>query len=137
MSENKSHEKDRVIDMSAKKTEDEWAYFMQALFEKIVPSWFKLLGWILATGSVAYLVKKTGSLPLLIIEALSYGMLIGYFSYFFASVRLEPYDSWIRSRSSKLKIFLALQPRFVLTGVLILGIRVLSGHVIEQVQIAK
>lgn len=137
MSEDKSQGKDRIIDLSAKKTEDEWAYSAQALFEKITPLWFKWLGWVFATGGVAYLAKKTGSIPLKTIEIISYYILTMYFLYFFASIRVEPYHSWARSRSSKLEKFLALLPAFALAFAMILGARVLIDHVIEQVQIAK
>lgn len=137
MSEDENQGKDRIIDLSAKKTEDEWAYSAQAFFEKITPLWFKWLGWVFATGGVAYLAKKTGSIPLKIIETVSYLILALYFLYFFASFRVEPYHSWASSRSSKLKKFLALLPVIGLSLALVLGARVLISHIIEQIQIAK
>lgn len=137
MSEDDSQGKDRMIDLSAKKTEDEWAYSVQAFYEKITPLWFKWLGWVFATGGVAYLAKKTGSAALKAVEAVSYLLLTFYFVYFFASIRVEPYHSWASSRSSKLKRFLALLPAFGFAIALWLGVRELISHVIEQVQVGK
>ncbi len=137
MSENESKAKDRIINLSEKMTEDEWAYSAQAFFEKITPLWFEWMGWVFATGGVAYLAKKTGSIPLKAIEAISYITLTLYFTYFFASIRIEPYHSWALSRSSKLKRFLALLPVLVLAVALTFGAHVLIHYVIDQIQMAK
>ena len=132
-----SQGKDRIIDLSARKTEDEWAHTIQAFFEKITPLWFKWLGWVFAIGGVAYLADKTGSTPLKIIEAVSYIILNMYFLNVFSSIRVEPYYSWAANRPSKLKKVLALLPVFILTLALTLGTRELISHIIAQVKIAK
>lgn len=137
MSEDESQGNDRIIDLSTKKTEAEWSYSAQAFFEKVTPLWFKWLGWVFATGGVAYLAKKTGSASLKTIEEISYFLLAFYFMFFFTSIRVEPYHSWASSCTSKMKRFLALLPVYGLIVALVLGTRYLIGHIIEQVQIGK
>lgn len=103
-------EHDRKIDMFTKKTESEWAYAHQTFFEKLTPLWFKWPGWVFALGAVSYLAEKIGSMPLKVIESISYFILAFYFLFFFASFRVEPYHSWALSRQGKIKQFLALLP---------------------------
>ena len=137
MSEDDGKSKDRVIDFSARKTEDEWAYSIQDFYENVTALWFKWLGWILATGGIAFLAKKTGSVPLLVIQAISYFLLNWYFLYFFASIRVEPYHSWVKSQSSKSNRFFALIPVLCLAIALTLGVHMLIEHIITQVKLGK
>jgi len=137
MPEKDDQAKDRIVDLSIKRTEDEMAYAAQGFFENITPLWFKWLGWVFATGGVAYLAKETSSTILEMIEVISYFILTFYFLYFFASIRLEPYHSWAVSRPSKFKRFLALLPAFCLGVAMTLGTRALINYVIQQIQIAK
>ena len=137
MSKNEIKRKDRIINLSKKMTEAEWAYSAQAFFEKITPLWFEWLGWAFTTGGVAYLAKRTDSMPLKILEAISYVVITLYFLYFFASIRIEPYHSWADGHSTKLKRFLAFLPYIILASALAFGARVLVNNVIEQVQITK
>jgi hypothetical protein len=137
MNDEAKTELDRKIDLFAKKTEDEWAYAVQAFFETIAPLWFKWLGWVFALGGVSYLAQKTGSVALKGIEAVSYVILAMYFLQFFASIRVEPYHSWALSQKGTVKRFLALLPIVIMTLLLVWGSRELIDHVIEQVKIAK
>lgn len=137
MSKDDVETKDRIIDLSKKNSEDGWSYAAQRFFERLTALWFKWLGWIFATGGVAFLAKKTGSVPLFIIETISYFLLTWYFLYFFASIRVEPYNSWARGRSSKGKRTLALLPAFSAAITLTLGARLLIGHVITQIQLGQ
>ncbi len=85
-----NHERDRIVDLSAKKTESEWALSAQGFFEKFTPLWFKWIGWIFAVGGIAFLSQQTGSIVLEGLETISYVLLFQYFIYFFASIRIEP-----------------------------------------------
>ena len=82
MSDKEDKAPDRVIDLCARKTEDEWAYSAQALYETFTPLWFKWVGWTIALGGISYLAEKTASTPLKVIESISYFLL----SFYFASV---------------------------------------------------
>ena len=101
---------DRVIDLSAKKSESDWAYGGQVFFESLAKLWFTWLGWILAIGAIAALEAKTGSLALDIIKEISYLILSFYFLYFLSSIRIEPYHSWSLSKpvNFKKRIYLSL-----------------------------
>jgi hypothetical protein len=137
MPENQPEGKDRVIDFAASKTETEWAFAAQSFFEAFTHQWFKWIGWIFAIGGIAYIAAKTGSVVLKVLEQISFVLLWFYFMYFFASLRIQPYYKWARSRPSQLKRALALIPMLFLALVLTLGVRALISHVIEQIQIAK
>lgn len=137
MSDKESDSPDRVIDLFAKKTEDEWAYSAQAFYETFTPLWFKWVGWTIALGGIAYLAEKTASTPLKVIESISYFLLSLYFGYFFASLRIEPYHSWAQSKSSKVGRFLALLPFLLFALAMWLGTRELITHVVEQVKLVK
>lgn len=137
MSSTDDKARDRIIDLKAKKTEDEWAYAAQGFYEALTPLWFKWLGWTIALGGVSYLAEKTGSTPLRVIEATSYVLLSLYFAYFFASFRIEPLDSWARSRTSRMGRFFALLPIFFAAIAMWWGTRELVGHVVEQVKLVQ
>lgn len=138
MSDKEDKAPDRIIDLTAKKTEDEWAYAAQEFYETVTPLWFKWIGWTIALGGISYLVDKTGSTPLKVIESISYFLLSFYFAYVFASFRIEPFHSWaIRSRTSRKGRFFALLPFFILAAAMFWGTRELIEHVVEQVKLVK
>jgi hypothetical protein len=137
MSDKENKAPDRIIDLTAKKTEDEWAYAAQSFFETVTPLWFKWVGWTIALGGILYLADKTGSTPLKAIESISYFLLSFYFAYFFASFRIEPFDSWAKSRTSRMGRFFALLPFLILVVAMWWGTRELIEHVVEQVKLMK
>lgn len=137
MSDKEGNSPDRVVNLSAKKTEDEWAYSAQAFFETFTPLWFKWVGWIIALGGISYLAEKTTSTPLKIIESISYILLGFYFLYFFASFRIEPYHSWAKSKTSKTGRFFALLPALLFGLAMWWGTRELITHVVGQVNLVK
>lgn len=137
MSNKEDKSPDRVIDLSAKKTEDEWALSAQAFYETFTPLWFKWVGWTIALGGISYLEEKTASMPLKVIESISYFLLSFYFAYYFASFRIEPYHSWAKSKSSKIGRFFALLPFFIFACAMWWGTRELISHVVEQVKLVK
>jgi hypothetical protein len=133
--ENKSP--DRVINLAAQKTEDEWAYAAQGFYETFTPLWFQWIGWTIALGGISFLAEKTASFPLKLIESISYFLLSFYFAYYFASFRIEPYHSWANRKISKIGRFFALLPIFVFAISMYLGSRGLISHVVEQFKLAK
>lgn len=137
MSDNEDETPDRIIDLSAKKTEDQWSYALQNFYEKVTPLWFKWVGWSIALGGISYLAEKTGSLPLKVIESITYFLLSFYFAYYFASFRIEPFHSWAKSRTSRIGRFFALLPFTILVIAMWVGTRVLILHVMEQVKLVK
>jgi succinate dehydrogenase hydrophobic anchor subunit len=137
MSEKDDNTPDRVIDLSARKTEDEWAYAAQGFFETFTPLWFKWIGWTIALGGISFLAEKTSSTSLRVIEAISYLLLSFYFGYFFASFRIGPYHSWTLRQSSKIRRFFAALPLLLVVIGMWLGTRELINHVVEQVTLAK
>ena len=134
MLDKKNTELNRNINLTAKLTEDEWAYSAQRFFERVTPLWFSWLSWIFATGGVAYLTDITGNSSLLMIERVSYFLLMMYFLYFFASIRIEPYYSWAFNLKSKRKKALAIIPPLILGLALTLYSQALITNVIQQIQ---
>jgi hypothetical protein len=128
---------DREIDLAIEQTEKEWAYTAQRFFERVTPLWFNWLGWVFATGGVAYLAQKTSSVYLVAIEKISYTLLMFYFMYFFISIRIEPYHSWVFKIKSKPKMLLAMLPALILGLALALGSQILITGVIEQIKVAN
>ena len=129
--------KDRIVNLSAKMSEDDWSRSGQRFFEDAATYWFKWLGWLFALGGVAFISEKTGSIPLKIISALSYYVLLMYFTFFIASMRIEPYHSWALSHKTKFKRRLALAPAFAIAVLATFGIMELIDHVIAQVELSK
>jgi hypothetical protein len=137
MSDKGNKTPDRIIDLAARKTEDEWAHAAQAFFESFTERWFKWVSWTFALGGISYLAETTGSTSLKLIEAISYILLSFYFAYYFASFRIEPYNSWARQVRSRAWRFLALLPLFLIAAGMLLGTRELISYVVEQVKLMK
>lgn len=136
MPEDNSKEKDRIVRFR-KSTESEVAYAAQAFFESFTPLWFNWLGWVLATGGLTYLSEITGSTTLKVLSEISFLLISFYFLYFFASIRIEPYDSWWRKQPSKSKRFFCMLPGLFLSIALWVGTRMLVISIIEQVRLTK
>lgn len=133
MTQKDEYGKDRIINLSARKTEDEWSYAIQGFFEKYTPLWFDWISWMFATGGISYLAKKADSLALTGLEVISYIAMYMYFQYFFFSVRVEPYHSWALSRPTRAKRFLAFVPFAVLALGSVFGVRMIIQDVIANV----
>lgn len=127
--------RDRIVNIAAKKTEDEWAYALQSFLEKVTPLWFTWVGWMTALGGISYVAEKTGSVPLTVIEGISRGLLSSYFAYYFASFRVEPYHSWANGEASKKRRFFKQLPFFVLLMLMWFGNRELIEHVVGKVKL--
>lgn len=123
--------------ISPNQAEDERAYSAQKFFERATPLWFNWLGWIFATGGVAYLAEKTGSSYLILIEKVSYFLLMMYFMYFFGSLRVEPYHSWAFNLKSKRKKAIAITPPLILGLSFALISNALVTNIIQQIKMAN
>ena len=125
----------RVIDLAAAKSEADWGKAWQAGIERTTEAWFSWLGWILATGAIAYLAKATDDPWLKTFEAISLLMLWMYFTSFFASLRIEPWTTrWVSSATRSSKVFLVIM--LVIVGAIpMLGIRILINHVVRILQV--
>jgi hypothetical protein len=129
--------RDRIINVAARKTEGEWARAAQAFFEKATPTWFKWLGWVLATGAVAYIAKVTDDLALKIIEGFCYILLTAYFFYFFASIRIEPIHSKVFETNKRWQRALGILLLLLVPLLMVYGTRSLIEHVVALLVAVK
>ncbi len=126
--------RDRVIDVSAKKTESEWSIEAQKFFERITPLWFTWLGWIFAVGAMAYFAESSDSIALNILVGISYSLICLYAAFFVGSLKIEPYYSWANGLKRWRKIF-AFAPSFLIAVAITFGLQKLIYHVVMQVRI--
>ncbi|MGM7318681.1 hypothetical protein [Idiomarina sp. ST10R2A5] len=129
--------KDRVIDLSKKKTELEWSYELQEVSEKAATAWFKWVGWMFAIGGISYLAEKTDSSLLKVFEGISLGLLTLYFLMLLISIRIEPYHSWTRSRKTRWGRIVAFAPIAIITVLVFAGSKEVIDTVIQLVKEAK
>ncbi|RLA20521.1 MAG: hypothetical protein DRQ61_09835 [Gammaproteobacteria bacterium] len=130
-------EKDRIIDLSKKRTELEWSHEIQEVSEKAATAWFRWVGWMFAIGGISYLADKTNSTILKAFEVISLVLLTIYFLMFFVSIRIEPYHSWARSCKTRWGRIIAFAPLVIVTGLLFAGSKEVIDTVVQLVKEAK
>lgn len=118
------------------KEEFKWHSSLQSLIEAITPLWFKWLGWMFATGGVAYLAERTGNEYLKGIETISYTLLMLYFMCFCMDIKIKPYTTWVRNMKNGPKKLLAALPALILGFILTVASQGLITEVIKQIKLA-
>lgn len=125
---------DRIIDLAAQKTEDEWARAAQAFFERATATWFTWLSWLFATGAVAFLARKTGDAALKWIEEICYFLLWMYFTYFLASIRIQPLWSRLERTQRRGLRWLINGALLLIALTVVLSIRYLLNHLVARLR---
>jgi hypothetical protein len=137
MSQEGKKSRTRNFNLNSRKTEEEWAETWQAITEDAATAWFKWISWCFYIGGIAYIADKTGSGILKNVESFSYIILMFYFQQFFMSFRIEPYESWVQSQKTKLRLFIAILPAALLSVALAFATNKLILYVIEQIKLSK
>lgn len=138
MEDQTEHERtgDRIVNVRAKKTELEWSYATQAFIEKTTHTWFTWMNWLLATGAMQYLANKTHSALFSATEFVCYTLMSFYFLFFFVSLRVEPFHSWlfdkeIETRGRAILRLVLIVAYGGLVVALSIGARIAIGHAID------
>jgi hypothetical protein len=126
--------RDRIVDVSAKKTESEWSIEIQKFFERFTPLWFNWLGWVFAIGALAYFAESSDSLALNLLVKVSYSLIFLYAVFFVGSLKIEPYYSWANGLKGWRKVLAFIPPLFIASAI-VFGLQKLIYHLVMQVQI--
>lgn len=86
----------KKINLSAKKTEAEWAEANDRFFLKATPVWFEWLEWIIIIGAIQVIADKTQDRYVQLIGSISYFFLMFYFFAFFYRIEFHGIP-WIKS----------------------------------------
>ena len=79
----------KKINLSAKKTEAEWAEANDRFFLKATPVWFEWLEWIIIIGAIQVIADKTQDRYVQLIGVISYVFLFFYFLAFFYRIEFH------------------------------------------------
>jgi len=79
----------KKINLSAKKTEAEWAEANDRFFLKATPVWFEWLEWIIIIGAIQVIADKTQDIYVKLIGGISYAFLFFYFVAFFYRIEFH------------------------------------------------
>lgn len=113
------------LDFKDKKTEGDWHETFKRFWLAVTPKWFEWLGWVLILGVIKYATEKYNSLPLNIINSLSFSFFFMYFLYF---IDIE-FDGLPFIKSRKLRIMIS----SLLSGVISFGVWLLLYTVIKEI----
>jgi hypothetical protein len=121
--------KDRILDLSRKRTELGWARVLQGSAERFTPLWFTWIEWLFLTGALAYIAERTGDLWVMGLAALSLLVLYFYFMQLCFSVRVEPWHTkWVECTSLRTRRIAAVLFAVAVT-LIVYGMKTLLWHI--------
>jgi hypothetical protein len=121
----------RIINLAAENTEAGWGRSAQAAFERAAAAWFTWIGWLTATGALAYLAERTGDPLFKVLAAVSLLAIWIYFQAFFGSLRIEPWTSRLLSSKRRGSRILLLAVIALLSVIPTLLVQRLVTHAVD------
>lgn len=129
----KKPNRDRILHVKAKKTEQGWSYAIQEFTEKATRAWFTSVNWLLATGAMQYLANEAHSILFSGLATICYALMSLYALYFFASIRIEPYHSLLLEATASTKRKALLRLLFIILYIaLVIGLYVGFNFLISR-----
>lgn len=117
----------KKINLSAKKTEAEWAEANDRFFLKATPVWFEWLEWIIIIGAIQVIADKTQDRFVQLIGNISYFFLMFYFLAFFYRIEFHGIP-WIKSERRRQLV------STILSMLLCSGVYYLLLHLVSQLK---